>query len=461
MPSISCRPFSMCSVSTRPRRSKATSRAPFDGVSMRYSFDDAAAPTARDAVLLDARLAGHLARRLEGDDQHPTPSGWSNFDDDEWELYHADVDRSELHNLAEEHPEKVRELVNLWFAEAGANNAFPLDDRSALEIMMTPRPVFRRRESVHVLPRSAEVPEHKRSMCATDRLPSGPSSISPPPALEGVLFSHGRCSVDTVSTSKTPAALRVQLRRSVRGAVVGDTAVPAGEQVILSASFDKDAEDPPGVATGTLSLWHGDTKVGETRIKTQPGKFTIAGEGLCIGREAVPASPRLSGRASLAVHRRHDPPGRVDVSGQPYVDLEREAAAMLMRELTLGSPTGSTSFLSSWSDGPAKRAIVEFVERTCATGRRAPRGACGRVRQRRHAVVRAADADPARLHPPTLRDDARRRRDLGRVPAVEGGGRARRRVVRHADGRALRGRRHQRAPARRRNPRCLRRHRRR
>jgi hypothetical protein len=40
-----------------------------------------------------------------------------------------------------------------------------------------------------------------------------------------------------------------------------------------------------GVATGTLSLYYGDEKVGEGRIKTQPGKFMIAGEGLCIGRD--------------------------------------------------------------------------------------------------------------------------------------------------------------------------------
>ena len=40
------------------------------------------------------------------------------------------------------------------------------------------------------------------------------------------------------------------------------------------------ASDPPPVATGILSLYHGDTKVGEGRIKTQPGGYMIAGEGL-------------------------------------------------------------------------------------------------------------------------------------------------------------------------------------
>ena len=62
--------------------------------------------------------------------------------------------------------------------------------------------------------------------------------------------------------------------------------MPTGEKLILSASFDKDGEDPPGVATGMLSLYHGEKKVGEARIKTQPGKFMIAGEGLCVGRDS-------------------------------------------------------------------------------------------------------------------------------------------------------------------------------
>ncbi len=101
----------------------------------------------------------------------------------------------------------------------------------------------------------------------------------------------------------------------------------------MSASFDKDGEDPPGVAVGTLSLWHGETKVGEAQIKTQPGKFTIGGEGLCIGRDGAsgvtdqyPGTQpwRFTGGTIKRV--------AVDVSGKPYIDLEREAVALLMRE---------------------------------------------------------------------------------------------------------------------------------
>lgn len=36
------------------------------------------------------------------------------------------------------HPPRYRPIDHLWFAEAGANGAFPLDDRSAVEIINTP-----------------------------------------------------------------------------------------------------------------------------------------------------------------------------------------------------------------------------------------------------------------------------------------------------------------------------------
>ena len=49
---------------------------------------------------------------------------------DEWELYHVDQDFSECHNLAAERPDKLKELVSLWWAEAGKYGVLPLDDRT-------------------------------------------------------------------------------------------------------------------------------------------------------------------------------------------------------------------------------------------------------------------------------------------------------------------------------------------
>ena len=52
-----------------------------------------------------------------------------NFDQDKWELYHVDVDRSESNDLAKENPEKLEALKKLWDEEANKNQALPLDDR--------------------------------------------------------------------------------------------------------------------------------------------------------------------------------------------------------------------------------------------------------------------------------------------------------------------------------------------
>ena len=80
--------------------------------------------------------------------------------------------------------------------------------------------------------------------------------------------------------------------------VDGTEDLPVGENLILSASFDKDGEDPPHVATGILSLYHGDTKVGEGRIKTQPGNVLARGRGpVRRPRQRRAGHRRLPGRS--------------------------------------------------------------------------------------------------------------------------------------------------------------------
>jgi len=115
--------------------------------------------------------------------------------------------------------------------------------------------------------------------------------------------------------------------------IVATEDLPSGKDLILSASFEKDGEDPPHVATGILSLYHGDQKVGEGRIKTQPGGFMIAGEGLAVGRDVGdPVTADYPGDRPYRFTGGTIKRVAVDVSGEPYIDLEREAAGMLMRE---------------------------------------------------------------------------------------------------------------------------------
>ncbi len=104
-----------------------------------------------------------------------------------------------------------------------------------------------------------------------------------------------------------------------------------GANLILSASFVKDGQEGPGVATGILSLYIGDKKVGEGRIKTQPGMFGIAG-GLTVGRSERAVSDDYPGERPWSFTGGTIRMLAVDVSGEPYVDMERQAEAMLMQE---------------------------------------------------------------------------------------------------------------------------------
>jgi arylsulfatase len=319
-----------------PQAIKGHVQTPFDGVSMRYAFDDAEADGARKTQfysMLGSRGIWHEGWKAVT--THATNAGWSHFNDDEWELYHVDVDRSELHDVAKENWAKLRELQNLWFAEAGRNGAFPLDDRAPIEIIMTPRPLLAAPRDRYVyFPGTADVPEQQAVNVRNRSFGIGALVDIPAPGAEGVLFAHGARFGGHALYVKDNRLRYVNSFVGIVEQKVGATEdLPTGEDLILAASFEKDGEDPPGVATGMLSLFYGDRKVGEGRIKTQPGYFSLAGEGLCVGRdsgEAVtddypgPSPHSFTGGTIKRV--------AVDVSGEPYLDLERQAQAMLARE---------------------------------------------------------------------------------------------------------------------------------
>jgi arylsulfatase len=107
---------------------------PMDGVSLMYSFDDAAAANRKErqyyemfgnrAIWSDGWKAVTLhANRMPWDVNVVLP-----FENDEWELYNVAEDFSESTNLAEEHPEKLAEMIAMFDEEAWKYNVYPLYD---------------------------------------------------------------------------------------------------------------------------------------------------------------------------------------------------------------------------------------------------------------------------------------------------------------------------------------------
>jgi arylsulfatase len=210
-----------------------------------------------------------------------------------------------------------------------------LDDRGPVEILTTPRPVLTApRNQYTYYPDSAEVPESQAVNVRNRSYSIGALVDIPGLGAQGVLFAHGsRFGGHALYVKDGRLHYVYNFVGSLEQHITATQDIPTGDNVILSASFDKDGEDTPGTATGMLTLYHGDQKVGEGRIKTQAGKFAIGGEGLCVGRDSGEAVtddypgtapwPFTGGKINRVI---------VNVSGKPYVDLEREAVAMMARE---------------------------------------------------------------------------------------------------------------------------------
>jgi len=318
-----------------PETIKGHVQSSFDGISMRYSFDQETIPTARSTQfysMLGSRAIWHEGWKAVS--THPTVAGWSHFNEDTWELYNVEADRSELHDLAGEQPDKLRELINLWFLEAGANGAFPLDDRSPVEIITTPRPQLASpRDRYRYFPGVAEVPEAQAVNVRNRDYIIGMWLDIPAPGASGVLLAHGsHFGGHTLYVKDNRLHYVYNFVGMLEQKIVASDDLPVGENVIVSAAFVKDGEDPPGVSTGILSLYHGETKVGEGRIKTQPATFGLTGSGLTVGRSLHAITYDYPGERPWTFTGARIHLAAVDVSGEPYVDLEREAAAMLARE---------------------------------------------------------------------------------------------------------------------------------
>src|SRR6202012_5732636 len=147
----------------------------------------------------------------------------------------------------------------------------------------------------------------------------------------GVLFSHGSRFGGHALYVKDRKLKYVYNWVGLEEQIVESTEdVPTGH-VVLSASFEREGDTMP--TEGTLTLHMRESAVGDGRIKTQPGKFSIAGEGLNIGKEgAEPVTDDYPGHypwefAGGTIHK-----AMIDVSGEPFVDLAQEARLAFARD---------------------------------------------------------------------------------------------------------------------------------
>jgi arylsulfatase len=128
-----------------PASVNGVTQKPIEGVSMLYSFADPKARSPRKtqyfemfgnrAIYDDGWIATCRHGRLPWENL-----GSVDFDKDTWELYKLDGDFSEANDLASQHPQKLRDLQDLFWVEAAKYNVLPLDDRFIERVDPSVRP---------------------------------------------------------------------------------------------------------------------------------------------------------------------------------------------------------------------------------------------------------------------------------------------------------------------------------
>jgi arylsulfatase A-like enzyme len=117
-----------------PKEVNGITQRPIEGVSMSYSFDD---PTTKDRRKTQYfEIAANRAIYHDGwvaMTVHRVPWEFkplTTLENDQWKLFHVEEDFSEAVDLAEKHPEKVKELQEVFLKEAIKYHVLPIDDRS-------------------------------------------------------------------------------------------------------------------------------------------------------------------------------------------------------------------------------------------------------------------------------------------------------------------------------------------
>jgi arylsulfatase A-like enzyme len=157
-----------------PAAIKGYAQTRMHGVSFAHTFDDAKAPTRHRTQYFE--MIGHRAIDHEGWRAvcpWPGPSfaevsvpfsspiseqALRDLDEHGWELYHIAKDPPENHDLSAEHPDRLAELVSLWYIEAGRHEVFPIDANAIARLLAqrphltTPSERYTYRPGTHTVP---------------------------------------------------------------------------------------------------------------------------------------------------------------------------------------------------------------------------------------------------------------------------------------------------------------------
>jgi arylsulfatase A-like enzyme len=110
-----------------PTEIAGCAQMPIEGESFAHSIADASVPSKCQPQYFE--MFGHRGIWHQGWKAVAYHPPGTPFENDKWELFHLDRDFSEVDDLAAKEPERLAEMIKLWWMEAEKHNVLPLDDR--------------------------------------------------------------------------------------------------------------------------------------------------------------------------------------------------------------------------------------------------------------------------------------------------------------------------------------------
>jgi arylsulfatase A-like enzyme len=275
-----------------PKVYKGAEQYPLSGVSMKYTFEAKPDGPTKKVRQYYAMLGtrGIWEKGWKAVAMHVPLIGTGHFDKDKWELYHVDEDRSESKNVADLYPEKLDALVKAWFEEAEKNFVLPLDDRSAREVFAIERPAEEEaRERYIYYPGTSSIPEsvavnvRGRSYKILADVEITDTNCS------GVIFAHGSRFGGHTLFIKDKKLFYVYNFLGIKPEQKFISPELKPGKYTLGMEFTRTGEGKYHESTGTTKLYVNEKVVAEGPMKTQPGKFTLCGDGLCVGFDSADA----------------------------------------------------------------------------------------------------------------------------------------------------------------------------
>jgi len=281
----------------QPEMVNGIQQNPIEGVSMRYSFDDAKAAERHETQYFEIfGNRGIYHKGWTAVTKHRTPwlligAKTVPFDDDLWELY-SDKDWTQANDLSKQMPEKLHEMQRLFLIEATRYKVLPLDDRVAerMNSDTAGRPVLVRGKTQLLFGGMGRLSENSVLNLKNKSHSITAEIVVPASGAQGVIAAQG---ANIGGWSLYAKNGKLKYCYNVAGVnhyyVESSSPLPAGQhQVRMEFAYDGGGLGKGG----NVTLLVDGKKVGEGRVPMTQAMIFSADDGTDVGEDSgAPVSP--------------------------------------------------------------------------------------------------------------------------------------------------------------------------